>query len=245
MADDADVRQALRTVAALASELGPALAPDGFDALLGSIATMARQAMRAAVCSIVLIEGDELVIRVASGEQAELVIGARLPVGEGVAGWVLATGQALGIDDVGGDERFAKSMGHAGEYHPTAVYAVPLVSDRETVGVIQVLDPADELAATALTTLEPYAYQAALAVQTGEAFDHLGQVLFRAAAAAVDDDGVAEALREIAASAPPSQASLAGMAADLAHMSRLGPRERAAASEMLSAFAKYVDSREP
>lgn len=100
-------------------------------------------------------------------------------------------------------------------------------------------------AADTLALLEPFAHQAALAVDAAEAFDHLGQVLFQAAAAAVDHAGLAAALREVAAAAPPAQAALAEVAADLAAVSRLGPQERAAASRLLRAFVEYAQARQP
>ena len=244
MPDD-DVRRVLTTVAALAAELGPALAPRGFDDLLESIAEMARSTLSAATCSIVLIEGDELVFRVASGAGAQTLAGARVPIGQGIVGWVVASGQALGIDDAGQDPRVARDTPETADHLPRAIYVVPLDTGQEIVGVIEVLDPSDAVRATALEILEPFARQAALAVETGEAFDHLGQVLFQAAAAAVDDAGVAQALRDIAAEAPPAQAALADVAADMAALSRLGPQERAAASALLRAFLDYAQTREP
>ena len=244
MADD-DVRRVLATVAALAAELGPALAPRGFDELLESIASMAREAVGAAASSIVLVEGDDLVVRVASGAGADTVVGLQRPLGHGVAGWTVASGQAIGIDDVGSDPRYARDAAEATGYAPQAIYALPLEVDDDVVGVLEVLDPAADVAATALEILEPFAHQAALAVKTGEAFDHLGQVLFQAAATAVDDAAVAAALREIALEAAPAQAAMAEVAADMADLSRLGPRERAAASGLLRAFIGYVQDRRP
>lgn len=244
MPDD-DVRRVLTTVASLAAELGPALAPHGFDELLESIAEMARSRLGATTCSIVLVEGDELVFRAASGAGAAAVVGSRAPTGQGVAGWAIASGQALGIADVGQDPRFAPSTAEATTHVPLSVYALPLDAGEEIVGALEVLDPSAELAVSALELLEPFAHLAALAVKAGEAFDHLGQVLFLGAAAAVDDAGVAAALRDIAASAPPPQAGLAEIAADLAAISRLGPAERAAASALLREFLAYAQSREP
>lgn len=245
MPDDDDVRRVLTTVAGLAAELGPALAPRGFDELLESVAEMARKTVDAAACSIVLVEGDELVFRAASGAGAEAVTGMRAPIGHGIAGWAVASGQALGIADVGQDPRFARDTAEATGYLPRAIYAVPLETGEEVVGVLEALDPSPEQAASALALLEPFAHLAALAVQTGEAFDHLGQVLFLGAAAAVDDAGVAAALREVAEEVPPPQAALAEVAADLAAVSRLGAAERAAASALLRAFIEYVQSRKP
>lgn len=245
MPEDAGLRRTLSAVAALAGELGPALAPRGFDDLLESIAEMARRAVGAAACSIVLVEGDKLVFRVASGAGAEDVVGSHVPIGQGIAGWAVASGQALGIDDVGRDARFASDASDAAGYQPRAIYALPLDNGQDIVGVLQVLDPSADVAANTLALLEPFAHQAALAVETGEAFDHLGQVLFQAAAAAVDDAGLAAALRDVAVTAPPAQAALAEVAADLAAVSRLGPQERAAASGLLRAFLEYAQTREP
>lgn len=80
------------------------------------------------------------------------------------------------------DPRFAPTAADATGHLPRSIYAVPMDTGQDIVGSLEVLEPSAELAA--------------LAVKTGEAFDHLGQVLFLGAAAAVDDAGVAAALRD-------------------------------------------------
>lgn len=80
----------------------------------------------------------ELVSRVAHlPELAEI----RLRVGEGIAGTVAATGQALAIPDGEQDTRFTARIDALTGYHTRSVVAVPMRDAEQTViGVLQVLN---------------------------------------------------------------------------------------------------------
>jgi GAF domain-containing protein len=117
-------------------------------ALLQSIVDVARAIFGAKASSIFLLDGDtdELVFEAVSGEGEGDLIGMRIPSGTGVAGWVLATGQPLVIDDLSRDPRHARQTAEATGYVPTSIMAVPLVNGETTLGVLQVLDRAPDRA---------------------------------------------------------------------------------------------------
>jgi GAF domain-containing protein len=111
-------------------------------ALLRSIVDVAHAIFRARAASVFLLdsETDELVFEAVSGEGEESLVGRRFPSSTGIAGWVLVTGQALVLDDVTADPRFAAQAAASTGYVPKAIMAVPLVSGESTLGVLEVLD---------------------------------------------------------------------------------------------------------
>jgi signal transduction protein with GAF and PtsI domain len=95
----------------------------------------------ATACSVALLEGDELHYVAASGPGAAEVTGLRLELGRGIAGFVAASGQALEVDQVTSDPRFARDVAERVGYLPTALLAAPMVTpDGDVVGVLTVLD---------------------------------------------------------------------------------------------------------
>ena len=68
--------------------------------LLTGIVAATRERLGAAACSVALLDGEELVFRAAAGVGAAEVIGLRLPVGRGIAGWTVASSQAIAVADV-------------------------------------------------------------------------------------------------------------------------------------------------
>lgn len=119
-------------------------------ALLQSIVDVARAIFGAQASSIFLLdrETDELVFEAVSGEGEGDLVGMRIPSSTGIAGWVLVTGQPIVIDDLQQDPRFARQAAERTGYVPKALMAVPLVNGEATLGVLQVLDRAQDRAAT-------------------------------------------------------------------------------------------------
>ena len=122
--------------------------------LLTGIVAATRERLGAAACSVALLEGDELVFRAAAGVGAAEVIGVRLPVGRGIAGWAVASGQAIAVADVHLDQRFDRETAASTGFLPTSILAVPIEDDDGPRGVLEVLDrqpePAEmEIAAAA------------------------------------------------------------------------------------------------
>jgi len=231
----------LAALAALAGDAGRALAPVSLDRLLGSVVDTAQHLTGAAAGSIALVDGAELVFHAATGPGAEALIGVRLPVGRGIAGWAVSSGQLVALDDVSQDPRFARDVAESIGYVPRGIVAVPLDTDEEIVGVLELLDPSPGRGG--LDVLSLLGRQAALSIETALAFADFGRTLFEAAATAVDDADVARALRAAARQAPDRRADLATLAADLATLGQLGPPEREAAEALLRTFLDYARLR--
>jgi GAF domain-containing protein len=238
----------IRELGRLADDLGPALVPTEHHELLRSITTAAMQLFGAAACSLALLDDAEehLVFHVASGAGAADVVGLRVPVGQGVAGWVVTSGQPISIADVTRDPRFARDVAEQTGYVPRSILAMPLETERAMLGVIEVLDRRSEggEGAEDMTLLAVFANQAALAIEGGRVFSNLGRTLFRAAAQASDARGLSAALEAAAESTPGPSADLAELAACMAELGRLGPEERRAATRSVTHFLDYVRARE-
>jgi GAF domain-containing protein len=108
--------------------------------LLTGIVAATRERLGAAACSVALLEGEELVFRAAAGAGAAEVIGVRLPLGRGIAGWAVASGQAIAVADVNVDRRFDRETAASTGYLPTTILAVPVEDDDGPRGVLEVLD---------------------------------------------------------------------------------------------------------
>jgi len=242
-------RDVLSELAGLADELGPALVPPGHDELLESIAETARSLFGAAACSIALLDDPDaeepnLTFRVAVGRGAEAVLDIAIPATEGIAGFVLHSGQPLVVDDVRRDPRFAGGIAGDTGYVPTTIVAVPLETDRGTIGVLEVLDPDGSSIATSrgMELVGHFATLAALSLESAGVFQSLGRTLFSVAAGAVEGQApdLAEALRRAASHERKADRNLAELAAIFVELRRLGPAEREVATKLLLPFLRYV-----
>jgi GAF domain-containing protein len=237
----------LKELGQLAANLGPALTPAGHDELLRSITEAARRLFDAAACSLALLEENQetLVFHVASGAGEEDVIGLRVPINRGIAGWVVTSGQPIAINDVTKDPRFARDVAESTGYVPRSILAMPLETEREMLGVIEVLDrgPGGVAGSNDMELLGLFARQAALAIENSRVFAGLGRALFTAAARGAEDGDLTKALEEYARTASSPDADLAQLAAYFNELSLRGPDERRAATALLGEFANYLKSR--
>jgi signal transduction protein with GAF and PtsI domain len=140
------------------------------DDLTRSVAA-ARALFGAAACSCALVDADDerLVFTAADGEGADKIVGVELPIGRGIAGWAVMSGQPIAVRDVGADARFARDVAEQTTYVPTSVLAAPMFDhEGEVIGVLEVLDPAvDEASDWLLAVLGTLAAQTAMLVEAG------------------------------------------------------------------------------
>ncbi len=145
--DDAAAAAALALVRAVATRLDAAvhLEPPAGEAILRSVVEAAAALIRAEAASIALYDAttDTLVFRVAAGEQGQGVIGMAIRPGDGVAGYVFASGEPLAIGEATVDPRFRRDAAEQTGYVPRSLVAVPLADDAGTIGVLEILDRRD------------------------------------------------------------------------------------------------------
>ena len=102
----------------------------------------ARADFGAAACSLAVLdeEAGELTYRVASGAGAAAIVGVRLPVTRGIAGWVAASGQPIAVSDLRSDPRHAADVAASTSFAPTTLLVVPVLTEDGVLGVLSVLD---------------------------------------------------------------------------------------------------------
>jgi signal transduction protein with GAF and PtsI domain len=116
----------------------------GIDPALGRCVEATRALFGAAACSIALVDDDggTLEFVASDGAGAEEIVGVKIPVSRGIAGWAAMSGQPIAVRDVQEDPRFAREVAESTRYVPTAIYAAPMLDpDGEVLGVASVLDP--------------------------------------------------------------------------------------------------------
>jgi GAF domain-containing protein len=239
----------LRELGELASSLGPAVRPAGTDELLRSLSETARRLFGAAACSLALLSEDEseLLYTTAAGEGASDVTGMRISSSQGIAGWVVQSGQPIAISDLSIDPRFSREVAEQTGYVPQAILAVPVQTPQRILGVISLLDRDAQRpgAEQDMALLSLFADQAALALASVEAFGSLGRVLLAALAEVAVGDDLVLALRQVADGLPAADADMAALAADFAALARRGAAERRLALAVLRDVSEYVERRPP
>ncbi|MER6327812.1 GAF domain-containing protein [Streptomyces sp. NPDC001034] len=137
--------------------------------LLQSVVDVARAIFGAQASSIFLLdeEAGELVFRAVSGRGEEFLVGRRFPAGRGIAGWVAVSGEPIVVDDLADNPSFDRSLAQSTDYVPDALMAVPLIHGERVLGVLEVLDPAEQARSSLpeLDLLSLFARQAATALR--------------------------------------------------------------------------------
>jgi len=221
--------------------------PTEHSVLLEQIVQAAMHVLNARAGSLYLVEeeSEQLVWEVALGERAAALLGQRIPLGQGVAGWVAATGQAIAVADVQADPRWAQDIGRAVGYVPKTMLAVPLVVQDRVTGVLQLLDRdgGSPFSAADMETLGRFANQAAVAIQQSRSVRTLSALL-RAALTNLDEGG-GDLLSRAAAFADrledsPDYRETLDLAAMVGEIARRGDEGRRLALDVTRAITAYL-----
>jgi signal transduction protein with GAF and PtsI domain len=248
-AEDVPFVTELRARLAQAGAAGMLSAPAEHSELLEQIVGTAMRVLRARAGSLYLLDegSEELIFEVALGERAEPLRGRRIPLGQGMAGWVAATGQAIAVADVQQDPRWAQEVGRAVGYAPTTMLAMPLLLRDRVTGVLQLLDKdgGQPFDAADMTTLGLFAQQAAVAIEQSRTVHSLSALL-RAAITDLDPEGdfAARATAFVThTEESPEYADTMRLAASLGEIARTGDAGRRLALDITEALAGYLRGR--
>ena len=108
--------------------------------MLDALAETARAVFGARAVSVLVAEGDQLVFTAVAGQGADTMPGERIPADTGMAGWVLAAGQPLVVENAAEDPRFAADYARTTGYLPKGIMTAPILGEDGPIGVISVLD---------------------------------------------------------------------------------------------------------
>jgi PAS domain S-box-containing protein len=138
------------------------------EEVLATILEEVRQLLGVVACSAWLVDRqtDEVVCRQAAGPQGDLVRGWRLAPGQGIAGWVIRTGQSLIVADAQTDARYFSKVDQQTRLGIRSILSVPLCLKQAVLGTLQVVDTQiDRFSRSDLRLMQSVAGVASIAVE--------------------------------------------------------------------------------
>jgi putative methionine-R-sulfoxide reductase with GAF domain len=249
--EDAKVKAQIKRLLTSIEASGHAILPHSNDDLLKSIVEAAGRIFNAAAASILLVNEKEQVLefKVAYGASNHDLVGVKFPMGKGIAGYVVMTGQPLAISNVRQDARFNQDFAKSTGYVPNSILAMPMLSGDRVIGVMEVLDKIDaaSFGIQDMDLLGMFAHQAAIAIDQSQRMEHI-------------EDALVAGLKKIITNEPEmgstdlisilgqtndvnSSSDLIGLAAMFYEISELGDEERKVCLQVLKVFADYQRSK--
>lgn len=113
------------------------------EEVLQRILEQISQALQVQAVSLALIDADksELVYRASTTTGEQSILGLRLQLGEGIAGWVAQTGRGLIVPDVSKDARYSPDVDRFRWIEIRAIACAPLRSQGKIIGVLEAVNP--------------------------------------------------------------------------------------------------------
>lgn len=245
---DRDARAALAAIGRRA-EIARRLELGSAEAVLRSVVEAAVALFEAEAASIALYEPARnlLVFRVAAGEQGQGVIGLEIAPDRGLVGYVFSSGQALAIADVQADPRFGRNFAEQTQYVPRSIVAVPLLDERGTLGVLEVLDKRSE-ASFSLRDIElagVFARQATVAIRASrverDAATLLRSVIGALTGGEAPDGGVEALVTASLADVDNPDDPLWPLVEQIAALRRVAPEERELLGSLLDVLVRQAE----
>ncbi len=120
---------------------------------------------------------ESLYYAIAVGENEHTLEGLRVPMGEGVAGWVASTGNPLVVPDVQLDPKWSAFTRNHPELNIQSIACVPIASNGMSLGVIQLLNSKlDLLSEYSISFLRILCDYAAIAINNHKAMEQIHQL---------------------------------------------------------------------
>lgn len=150
------------------------------EKLLDNMLKISTDMLRAEAGSILLLDQDkdELIFAAATGEKKDKLKDIRVPVGEGVAGWVARENKSVLVADAQNDPRFFKKVDQKTSFKTTSIIAVPLITKDKLIGVVEVLNKKNGQLFNEedRALLEAFANQAAVAIENAKLYENLNNM---------------------------------------------------------------------
>jgi diguanylate cyclase (GGDEF)-like protein len=151
-------------------ELGKALTSSlQLDQVLRTIMEKINEVLHPDTWSLLLMDSDkqELYFQIATGAGAEALKDVRIKVGQGLAGWVAQSGQAVVVPDTSKDSRFFGQVDEKTKVATRSIVAVPVRFRDQCLGVIELINciGPEGFSQRELALLEALADYAAIAIE--------------------------------------------------------------------------------
>jgi NtrC-family two-component system sensor histidine kinase KinB len=129
----------LRALAATAQAINGAF---DLNEVLRLVVVHAQEWLGMEGASLALVQGSSLVFKQAVGPVADYLRGASIQLGAGIAGWVAQHNEPIIVPDVRVDERFFSGLDERTGFVTRALACVPVRIQNQSIGVIEVVNPA-------------------------------------------------------------------------------------------------------
>ena len=178
----ADLEQAQRRLNQMGVfyQVGQALVTTfDINRLLSDTMQLAANVIDAGASSIMLIdeESKELVFEVSHGSRSHMLRQQRIPVDEGIAGWVALHGHPVIANNARTDPRFSHRVDVRTGFLTQSIAAVPLKIKGRIVGVLEVLNKysGNGFDHEDIQLMSSIAAQAAIAIENARLYQHVRQ----------------------------------------------------------------------
>ncbi|MBX3048464.1 MAG: GAF domain-containing protein [Anaerolineales bacterium] len=144
------------------------------DDVLQTILEQTARALEVQAVALALVDGDSVVFRAASGELSKKLIGMRMQVGQGLAGWVAQHNEGLLVPDVDTDPRYFHEIDAQIGLQARAIATSPIRAQQTVIGVLQAINPVSgELDNSDLLVLEGIGNLAGTAIEHAQLFEQM------------------------------------------------------------------------
>lgn len=140
--------------------------------------------MNVAAASVALRDDqtNEVWFAAAFGEGSEAVIGLRMPLGQGLAGWVADRGEPVIVPNVYEDERFFVEIDKHSGFTTRSILCVPLQTKGRTIGAIEVMNKkSGAFNKEDMALLQALALSAATAIENAQLYEEQTRTINRLA----------------------------------------------------------------
>ncbi|MCK4738919.1 MAG: sensor domain-containing diguanylate cyclase [Deltaproteobacteria bacterium] len=172
-----DFEQKINEIATFSSIGKELTSPIELKNVFRALTDQIRKLMAPCNWSLLLLDesGENLIFEIAIGEKAEKLHGMTYKIGEGIAGWVTKNERPKLIQDVSKEPLFSSKADELTDFKTKSVVCVPLKVRGNCLGVIELINTADEKTFTdsdllLLTTIADYA---AIAIDNAKLFKQI------------------------------------------------------------------------
>ena len=163
--------QGLTKVAQAGHNLASAL---NVEQVLEAILAELHRLIKVHAYSVWLIDQEtgELVCRQAAEAHRYAIVGWRLPVGQGVVGWVAKNNKPIIVSDTRHDQRHFKRIDQVLDIEIRSILSVPLRGRHSVIGVLQIVDSVpNRFHATDSTLIQTLARAAGVAIENAQIYE--------------------------------------------------------------------------
>jgi NtrC-family two-component system sensor histidine kinase KinB len=171
-----DSRRQARIMSALAESAAALNTSLRLDDVLQRIIEQISQALRVEAVSLALItpRTNELEFRAATGVAAQDVIGTRIKIGQGVAGWVAKEGRPVIVPQVEQEPHFYPDVDRRTGFETRAIASAPIMLQDKVIGVVEAFNPSEgAFDEDTLLVLTGIGSLAGTAIQNANLFENL------------------------------------------------------------------------